>query len=529
MIRVLWYCLFLFPIAAVAVWLVSTPGSFSAQWLGYQFEMNTSLAIVVFAMLLGAALLVSRWFGKAVRGPEAFAAYRREKRLAAGFEALSKGMVAVAAGDAAEVKKLSARAHKLLEQPALTRLLSAQAAQLEGKEDLAEEHYRDMLEVEETEFLGLRGLFGLSLRHGDHDAALDYAERAFKLRPSTPWVSAAMFELQSSRGEWAAAAETLEAAEKAKLIESDVAKRRRGVLYTEHARVADSKGETEVALDNATKALDLVPGFAPAADIAAKHLLAQEKSWKAAEVIETAWLVSPHPDLAVTYAKVKQGESRKAVAKWLRGLADFNKDDVESRLLRAAQYIELQHWKAARKALKGLTEHYPTVRVCQLMAEIERGENADTLQGEAAVRHWLARAVNAPRDAHWMCESCGREAHGWSATCPNCGAFDTLSWKAPKELSLEPLDVEDEPDIEDTPDLFGHAEAASTEPVDQVRIGPPPKSPEPYRPVHLRRLSDEKKESGDEEARDFTAPDDPGPGGEDPFDPETSREKETSW
>lgn len=61
------------------------------------------------------------------------------------------------------------------------------------------------------------------------------------------------------------------------------------------------------------------------------------------------------------------------------------------------------------------------------MAAIERGEGAS----DAVVKGWLARALNAPRGPHWVCENCSNIQSEWTATCTNCGALDTLSWKTP--------------------------------------------------------------------------------------------------
>jgi HemY protein len=502
--------------------------------------MNTSLAVAAFAVLIGIALLLSRWIGLTVRGPETFAAYRRERRKSRGLAALSRGMVAVAAGDSAQVRKLAARARKLLDEPAMTLLLSAQAAQMDGLHDAAEDYYRDMLASEETEFLGLRGLFLAAVRKGDRAAAEDYATRAFELRPDAPWVSTALFELHSAHKNWAAAADLLDASVKAKLVAADVAKRRRAVLLTEQARAADAKGAAQEALDAAQKALGLSPGFAPAALVGAKYLIEQGKTWKAAEVIETAWSVNPHPDLAVLYGKAKSGEGERAHAKWVRGLADFNKDHIESRLLRAAQNIALQQWKGARKALKGLVDDFATVRVSELMAQIERGENPDTEQGREAAQLWLKRAVSAPRDAHWMCGTCGRESLEWQAICSNCGAFDGLSWQAPNDLILAPAEFGDEVEDESLGAVVVREAQLEDQDLPQDAKEPSDREPNPgnqgkmaSRPMSYTRLIDEEKREANRDLSNVRAPDDPGPRGgastDDPFDPRPQESFEQDW
>ena len=59
----------------------------------------------------------------------------------------------------ADAKRQARRAESLLAEPAMTQLLSAQAAQLSGDAQAATRYFTDMLAQGDTEFLGLRGLF----------------------------------------------------------------------------------------------------------------------------------------------------------------------------------------------------------------------------------------------------------------------------------------------------------------------------------------------------------------------------------
>src|SRR5262249_57792128 len=84
------------------------------------------------------------------------------------YRALTQGMVAVAAGDAGEARRQAKLAGTLLNDPPLTLLLAAQAAQLDGDERAAEKYFRAMLDRPETAFLGLRGLLMQSLKAGNN-------------------------------------------------------------------------------------------------------------------------------------------------------------------------------------------------------------------------------------------------------------------------------------------------------------------------------------------------------------------------
>lgn len=444
--KAFWFLFVIAALAASGAWLADNPGDFVVTWFGYRIETSFTLVAVLLILFMALLLYGYRLLLRTIGGPVALLTWASTRRQVRGQEALRQGLVAVAAGNPSEVRKLAARANALLNDPPLTLLLSAQAAQLEGDEKRAAKAYKKMLDNPETEFLGLRGLFLQSARSGNRLEALGLAERAFELQPETPWVFNALFELQSAIGEWSAAAQTLEKSVASKHIEAGVARRRSAVLYTEQALDAGGKGEAKEAGDWGLKAAELSPGLVPAAVLAARHHIRAGNLWKAAETIEKAWTASPHPDLVPAYAEARKGrdpdaEDIRADAKWLKGLADFNRDHIESRLLRAQQDLALGRHKPARKHLAGLAEGYATARVCKLMADIEAADGNEDL-----ARDWLSKTVTAPRDAHWMCETCGRESAAWTSTCNNCGAFDTLSWQAPADLIaglvLEPVEAE---------------------------------------------------------------------------------------
>src|SRR5690606_28849151 len=144
-----------------------------------------------------------------VRSPRQIAQARAEARRRKGYRALTQGMVAVAAGDPDEARRQSQRAAVLLNEPPLTLLLAAQAAQLDGDEQAARKYFTAMLERPETRFLGLRGVLTQSLKSGDTKAALDYAARARQERPGAAWATTTLLDLQLRAGDWNGAEATL--------------------------------------------------------------------------------------------------------------------------------------------------------------------------------------------------------------------------------------------------------------------------------------------------------------------------------
>lgn len=430
-------------LVAIAVFVADRPGSVAITWQGWRIDTSVAVMVLgtVFLAVLAAALynLLRRLVG----APRALLRARRERRRQAGYRALTQGMVAVAAGDAAEAQKLARKADVLLAEPPLTLLLSAQAAQLNGDEQAAERYFTAMLERPETEFLGLRGLVMQALRGGDEATALRLTERARTLRPRTPWVLTGLAELQARAGHWQAAEATLIEATRRKALPAPEAAHRRAVLVYEEARAAEADGRASEAIRLAARAYALAPGFAPIAAGYARMLMLRGQTRPARKALETAWRSEPHPELAQEYMTLFAGETELLRLKRIERLVAAQPDHVESRIALARAALAARLWGEARRhlAAAGVLETaadaaLPAPRLCRLMAELEEAEHGD----HTAAAAWLARAAaTATPDPAYVCSACGGESVRWSALCPKCRAFDSLQWRAAGAASTLPV------------------------------------------------------------------------------------------
>ena len=150
-----------------AAWLAERPGTLTAQWHGWRLDTNVgviAMAMVLLMLLATTLWLLWRWI---VGAPGALLEGWGESRRRRGYRELTQGLAAVAAGDGVEAQKHARKAEQLLSEPALTLLLSAQAAQLTGDRDGARRAFDAMLDDDQMAFLGLRGLIAQSLRDGD--------------------------------------------------------------------------------------------------------------------------------------------------------------------------------------------------------------------------------------------------------------------------------------------------------------------------------------------------------------------------
>ena len=410
-----------------AVWLAERPGTLTAEWQGWRLDTNVGVVaiVIVVLILLGvAAWLLWRWISGA---PGALLEGWGDSRRRRGYRELTQGLAAVAAGDGAEAQKHARKAEQLLAEPALTLLLSAQAAQLTGDRDGAKRAFDAMLKDQQMAFLGLRGLIGQSLRDGDQMTALGYAERAFALRPQTPWVVHSLFDMQAQAGHWKAAQETLDAGMRRKVVAADKGRTLKALLLVERSRAAEHAGSASDALALAREAFGLAPERIAVTGRLAELQIKAGDSKRAAKTLERGWAVAPHPDLVDLYLRASgESDALKRVG-IVRRLAGCNPDDIESHLALAKASLDAGLWGEARRQLETAGGTSPAVRVCRLMAEVEERANA----GQAKVHEWLARAAMAPADRAWSCTACGAHHETWRSVCESCSAFGTLQWRAP--------------------------------------------------------------------------------------------------
>lgn len=384
------------------------------------------LVLLIWALMKLAAMLVAVL--RFINGDEtALSRYFDRNRQEKGYRALSEGILALASGEGDVAMAKAAKAEGYLRKPALTDLISAQAAEMAGDTAKAEKVYKRLLTNEKTRFVGVRGILRKRLEEGDTETAMKLAQTAFALKPRHAEVQDTLLQLQAGSGDWKGARATLNAKLKYGNLPRDVHKRRDAVLALSEARDVLDEGKSIEAREAAIEANKLSPDLIPAAVLAARGYVEQDKKRNAVRVINKAWLVRPHPDLAAAFAAIEPDESPRQRLKRFGKLLKVHPDNRETRLLEAELNLAAEDFPAARRALGDLAEVEPDARALTIMAAIERGEGAP----DAVVKGWLARALSAPRGPQWVCDKCQHIHAEWVPSCENCGSFDTLSWRAP--------------------------------------------------------------------------------------------------
>lgn len=424
-------------VAAIAMgawYVLDMDGGVTVQAAGIEVTLTPIMAVLALVVLVVAVWLFLKLLGlviatwKFINGDDtALSRYFDRNRERKGFEALSEGMMALASGEGRVAMAKAARAEKYLNKPALTNLLTAQAAEMSGDRRKAEEVYKRLLENDQTRFVGVRGIMKQKLADGDTDTARKLAEKALALKPRHEETQDTLLQLQARAEDWAGARNTLRTKLRTGTLPRDVHKRRDAVLALSEARGVLDEGKDIEAREAAIEANRLSPDLVPAAVLAARGYVGQGKKKYAVRVLKKAWSAQPHPDLAGAFAAIEPDETPDERIRRFQQLIKLNPEDRETRLLQAELHIAAEDFPAARRALGDLAENAPDARALTIMAAIERGEGAS----DAVVKGWLARALSAPRGPQWVCENCHNIHSEWVPVCGNCHSFDTLSWRAP--------------------------------------------------------------------------------------------------
>ncbi len=482
MIRLLLFFVLLALVAWGGVYLVEHPGHITLDWFGYQIETSAALLVIAVAVAAVIAWIILR----TIVGLPSFIAYAaRRRRREKGYDALSRGLVAVNAGDARTAGRASAQATRQLKNDPLALMLRAQSAQLTGDARGAIQAYQELAQREETRVLGLRGLHAEANRRGDDEAAHHFAAAAHKAQP-LPWTAQAQLDHHATAGDWEEALRTVEAAVVARQVDRETGDRQRAVLETAIAYDKELS-EPDAALALARAAMKRAPDLAPPVVLAARLLSRRGDIRKAAKVVEAAWPRCPHPDIAEAYMNARPGDStsdRLGRARTLMGLSAY---EPVGRITVARAALANTDYAAARAAMEPLVGEgkRPTVKMCLLMAELEEAEHGDN----GLWREWLARASRAALDPAWMAD--GIVYDEWAPASPTTGRLDAFHWQVPAErpgMEMDALPPRREPP------LPAAAPQAALPPLREASLpapkAEPPVAPEPLPGAQVVREAD---------------------------------------
>jgi len=410
-------------VLAFAWFLAGLPGQITAQFGNTTVQAATPVAAMALLLLLVILAILYRVLAMLFGLPRRTGAWRSRRRRRVGDAAVTRALVALAAGDKADARREAGKARNLLGANAQTLLLVAEAGRLAGRDDEAANAFRELAERPDAAFLGYRGLLRQALAREDWQEAAALARKAEAAQPGAAWLRHERFRLAVHAGNWTEALELADAeAPKAALA----------------VAAAEAEPDASRALKLAQGAWQQDASLTPAALTYAGRLRRDGREKRAQAVIRQSWTAAPHPDLAeFALAPVSDPLGRVKAA---RQLAEANPGHVESRLLLARTELnaglvgEARHQaQAARDA--GLNQR----RLWLLLADIEEAEHGDTEAGRSAQREALRHAASADPDPVWQCTVCHTPHRSWAAACRSCEAPGSLRWITPETPGAYPV------------------------------------------------------------------------------------------
>ncbi|MGA9125461.1 MAG: heme biosynthesis HemY N-terminal domain-containing protein, partial [Pseudolabrys sp.] len=274
--------------------------------MGYQIETSVMVAALAVVALALVVMLLWSIVRAILHSPEQVSLFFRHRRAVKGYLAVSRGLIAIGAGDLRVARKAADEAARLSPGDPLALLLTAQSAQMAGDRSAAEQAFREMTRHEETKLLGLRGLYIEAQRRNDPDAARLAAEEAAKVGPAVAWAGQAVLDYRCAAADWAGALDALDHMKRT--LDKPNYRRKRAVLLAARAQaLADIDRDTARAL--VLESVKLAPDLVPAAALAGRRLAESGEPRKARKILETAWAANPHPDIAESYATLRLGDS----------------------------------------------------------------------------------------------------------------------------------------------------------------------------------------------------------------------------
>jgi HemY protein len=412
-------------LAAVAIWLADRPGTARIVWHDTVIETSAAfLALCVLGIAFVFYLLFRIWH-LLRHGPANWRLRRKLDKMHKGQDQLTKGLIAIAAGNAPEAGRLAIAARKSIGNSIMPQWLQAQAAQLAGDHHTARALFRGLAADDQAAVLGYRGLITEAKRAGKWDEIDRLIGELHHKKPATPWLSLMRMESAARRGQWDEAEQSLAYAASARLLDSASGRRTRAALRVAASREALMKGNSDKALQAAEQAAKQAPDWLPALINLVSTLAALKHNRAAHRVLERAWKNQPHPQLA---SVLRQTASKPLEAyKQTQHLCRGNENAPESRIALAEAALSADIWGEARRhLLAAVNGGVATQGVYKMLARAERRERGD----ERAAAAWLTKASEAVPDPAWLCRTCGGTHDEWQPVCVHCGSFDSLDWQS---------------------------------------------------------------------------------------------------
>ena len=434
MFQTIWFFVKIFLIIAFLAWIISLSGKISIDLLEYNLTVPTNIFFLFVTILLFVCIFLYKIISGFFSLPKIFSRHREDTRHQKGYNALTRGLVAVAAGDAKQASYYSKRAKNLLpqikgKQQPLHLLLEAQSARLRGEESLAQNRFEALMQDKDAGFLGIRGLLKSAMDQGNDRLALEYANQAAKLHPNQIWIIQTLYHLQIENKLWDDVLQTAKKAKKYNALEVEKITSDEAAIYLMRFDRAFDKNDFAAAEKFLKQAQKIDKEFLPVVLRACKLYLALGKNKKVSALVKDAWAKKPHPDLANIWFDLapEEGKFDAKRIKWIKSLADIKPDHIESHILLARSAMEMSLWGEAKASLVQAEKIHPSAQVYRMMTIVEQ----NSTHNDESIHSLMEKTSEALPDKTWVCAQTGVIYSEWAPIAEPHGSFNTIIWQYP--------------------------------------------------------------------------------------------------
>lgn len=411
-------------VVAFVIVLTRFPGQLTFHWFGYQVDMGVDVFLMLLIggiglLAIGIALWKWSW-SLPLRMMERL----RRQRLAKAEKLWLDSLLAFAAGELEESQALSEKSDRLNDQFPMATILGAQAAYAQGYDQKAYTLFLKLSQDGRTQFFGLRGLVMLAQKHGQHQKAYELLQKAYEVRPTSPWVMKNLLQWDlrhSVLGESAILVERLMASDDLNRAEGI---RLQAIIAWKKAIKAQKEQDYDRYYEAIHEALGLAPDLSPAVFSLAAYYDESKRTHQAIKVLTKGYKALPLPRYVDFCARIFQGTSLQ-IYQQVEALVSSHPTHPVSLLILGTFAARAHLWGKARQHLTEYRQQSAQSQwYCQVMALLETEEFP--LQPERA-EQWIDLSLIYPKEPVWQCRHCDAAHDDWDVFCLTCGELDTLS------------------------------------------------------------------------------------------------------
>ena len=233
----------------------------------------------------------------------------------------------------------SNKAKKLLKNDKLSLLINAQITKKSGDTKLALASYKKLLGQKDTRLVALSGIVSEKIKSGEFKVALELSKKNVELYPKNIGNINTLFNLQLQEKDWKGAVKTLQRRKAVEKIPRESFLQQEAILIFEDAQEKFEAGLSQEALSGTLVAVRQFPSFVAALCFLTKLENSSRNKRRIEKILQKAWSLFPHPDIAKSYASLVKVESPEKRLKRFEPLIKINESDPQTMILKAELFL----------------------------------------------------------------------------------------------------------------------------------------------------------------------------------------------